>query len=102
MPMPAPMSNDRSRVRTPQWIGIEGKNFIATVDLGEAIDIKRVGANFMRYQRVGVYVPVILSQNSDAAAAYDDAVARLTGTNVPLRFTEVPKKGLLQRLFGGN
>ena len=47
-------------------------------------------------------VPVILSQNSDAAAAYDDAVARLTGASVPLRFTEAPKKGLLQRLFGVN
>jgi len=42
----------------PQWIGIDGKNFVATIDLGAATAIRRVGANFMRYARVGVYVPV--------------------------------------------
>ncbi len=47
-------------------------------------------------------VPVILQPDSDAALAYDDAVARLTGENVPLRFTEPPKRGLLQRLFGAD
>jgi septum site-determining protein MinD len=46
-------------------------------------------------------VPVILQPQSDAAAAYDDAVARLAGETVPLRFTEAPKRGFLQRLFGG-
>ena len=46
-------------------------------------------------------VPVILQPASDAAAAYDDAVARLVGENVPLRFTDAPKRGFLQRLFGG-
>ena len=45
-------------------------------------------------------VPVILQPESDVARAYEDAVARLDGATVPLRFTEVPKRGLLQRLFG--
>jgi septum site-determining protein MinD len=35
------------------------------------------------------------------ARAYDDAVTRLLGEKVPLRFIDEPKKGLLARMFGG-
>ncbi len=45
--------------------------------------------------------PVILDLDSPAGQAYDDAVARLLGESRPLRFLEVGKKGLFQRLFGG-
>lgn len=45
--------------------------------------------------------PVIMLEQSDAAAAYDDAVARLMGDNRPLRFIEEPKKGFFARVFGG-
>jgi septum site-determining protein MinD len=45
--------------------------------------------------------PVILNQESDVARAYDDAVTRLLGEQVPLRFIEEPKKGLFARMFGG-
>ncbi len=45
--------------------------------------------------------PVILNQQSDVARAYDDAVTRLLGEPVPLRFIDEPKKGLLARMFGG-
>jgi len=45
--------------------------------------------------------PVILNQQSDVARAYDDAVTRLLGESVPLRFIDEPKKGLLARMFGG-
>jgi septum site-determining protein MinD len=45
-------------------------------------------------------VPVILNSESDAARAYDDAVARLMGRTVPFRYLEEPKKGLFARLFG--
>ena len=45
--------------------------------------------------------PVILNENSDVARAYEDAVARLLGESVPLRFIEEPKKGFFARLFGG-
>jgi septum site-determining protein MinD len=46
-------------------------------------------------------VPVILNENSDVSRAYEDAVARLLGETVPLRFTEEPKKGFFARMFGG-
>ena len=46
-------------------------------------------------------VPVILNDESDASLAYDDAVARLLGENLPLRFLEEPKRGFFARVFGG-
>jgi septum site-determining protein MinD len=45
--------------------------------------------------------PVILNDESDVADAYDDAVTRLLGDTVPLRFIDEPKKGFLARMFGG-
>ena len=45
--------------------------------------------------------PVILNEESSVSHAYQDAVARLLGESVPLRFTEEPKKGFFARLFGG-
>jgi len=46
-------------------------------------------------------VPVIFNDDSDVSRAYEDAVARLLGETVPLRFIEEPKKGFLARMFGG-
>jgi len=45
-------------------------------------------------------VPVSLDQESDAGQAYLDAVARLLGEEVPMRFVTHERKGLLQRIFG--
>jgi septum site-determining protein MinD len=45
--------------------------------------------------------PVILNVDSDASRAYEDAVARLLGETLPLRFVEEPKKGFFARMFGG-
>ena len=45
--------------------------------------------------------PVIIDEESDAGQAYQDVVARYLGEDVPHRFIEEEKKGLLGRLFGG-
>ncbi len=45
--------------------------------------------------------PVILNEDSTVAQAYEDAVARLLGETLPLRFVEEPKKGFFARVFGG-
>ena len=45
--------------------------------------------------------PVIMNADSDVARAYEDAVSRLMGDAMPLRFLEEPKKGFFSRLFGG-
>ena len=46
-------------------------------------------------------VPVINESSSDAGMAYLDTVSRLLGEDVPLRFHQASKKGLLTRMFGG-
>jgi septum site-determining protein MinD len=46
-------------------------------------------------------VPVILDEVSEAGQAYEDAVARLIGETRPLRFTQIEKKGIFSRIFGG-
>jgi septum site-determining protein MinD len=45
--------------------------------------------------------PVILNAESDVSRAYEDAVTRMLGESVPLRFIDEPKKGLFARMFGG-
>ncbi len=45
--------------------------------------------------------PVVIDEESDAGQAYLDVVARYLGEDVPQRFIEEEKKGLLGRLFGG-
>lgn len=45
--------------------------------------------------------PVITNTASDAAQAYDDAVARILGEQRPMRFTQAEKKGFFTKLFGG-
>ncbi|WP_367025509.1 septum site-determining protein MinD [Methylococcus sp. ANG] len=45
--------------------------------------------------------PVILDEKSDAGQAYDDAVRRYLGEDVPHRFVAAEKKGFISRLFRG-
>ena len=45
-------------------------------------------------------VPVILDGESAAGQAYDDAVARLSGEQRPMRFLDAQKKGIFARIFG--
>jgi septum site-determining protein MinD len=45
--------------------------------------------------------PVIHSDSTDVAESYKDVVARFLGEERPMRFTQVEKRRLLQRLFGG-
>ena len=44
--------------------------------------------------------PVILDEKSDAGEAYADVVERYLGQELPHRFLDVQRKGLLGRLFG--
>ncbi|HVK56352.1 MAG TPA: septum site-determining protein MinD [Burkholderiales bacterium] len=44
--------------------------------------------------------PVIHADSTDVAVAYRDVVARFLGEERPIRFVQVEKRGILQRLFG--
>jgi septum site-determining protein MinD len=73
-------------------------------DVEEILGIKVVGVipeseNVLTASNNGV--PVIVDTNSTAGQAYSDTVARILGEERPLRFIDVPKKGFLQRVFGG-
>ena len=45
--------------------------------------------------------PAIHMNGSDVADAYQDMVARFLGEELPLRFVDYEKPGILKRLFGG-
>ncbi|MEY4194967.1 MAG: hypothetical protein RLZZ226_1335 [Pseudomonadota bacterium] len=45
--------------------------------------------------------PVVLDDKSDAGQAYSDVIRRYLGEDVPHRFMEEERKGLLSRIFGG-
>ena len=45
--------------------------------------------------------PAIHLKGTDASEAYADVVSRFLGEERPMRFLDVPKVGLLKRLFGG-
>ena len=73
-------------------------------DVGEILAIELLGVipesqAVLNASNAGV--PVILEDDSDAGQAYADAVDRFLGKERPLRFTDMPRKGFLGRLFGG-
>lgn len=46
-------------------------------------------------------LPAVHLPNTDVSEAYKDVISRFLGEDVPLRFTEAEKPGLLKRIFGG-
>lgn len=46
-------------------------------------------------------VPIIVNKNSNAGLAYNDCISRFLGEEIPLRFVDVKKNGILGKLFRG-
>jgi len=85
-------------------IRVESGEMLSVADVEEILSIKLLGVipesqAVLKASNQGV--PVIFDAESDAGQAYSDAVERLLGADVPHRFLDVQKKGILQRLFGG-
>ncbi|MBK9495994.1 MAG: Septum site-determining protein MinD [Alphaproteobacteria bacterium ADurb.BinA280] len=83
---------------------VEAGEMMSITDVEEVLGIKAIGVipespDVLSASNKGE--PVILDDASIAGQAYGDAVARLLGEDRPMRFTQVEKKGLLQKLFGG-
>jgi septum site-determining protein MinD len=77
---------------------------LSVTDVEDILGIKVVGVipeseNVLTASNNGI--PVIVDTASPAGQAYSDTVARILGEERPLRFIDVPKKGFLQRVFGG-
>jgi septum site-determining protein MinD len=83
---------------------VEKGEMLGVKDVEEILSIKLLGVipesqAVLKASNTGQ--PVILDEESDAGQAYGDAVDRLLGKEVPHRFLEIQKKGLMNRLFGG-
>ena len=83
---------------------VETGEMLSVAEVEEILGLKTIGVipespDVLNASNKGE--PVILETESDAAQAYDDAVARLLGENRPMRFTTVEKKGFFSKLFGG-
>jgi septum site-determining protein MinD len=84
------------RVATGEMMSVDDVKEILGLDV---VGVVPESADVLAASNAGI--PVILNEQSDVSKAYDDAVARLLGENVPLRFTDEPKKGFFARIFGG-
>ncbi|MCW4152531.1 septum site-determining protein MinD [Halomonas sp. 18H] len=85
-----------NRVDQGDMLNLEDIREILSIDL---IGLIPESEAVLRSSNQGV--PVTHDDNSDAGQAYADAVSRLLGEDVPLRFHEYQKKSLLSRMFGG-
>ncbi|MFO7324993.1 MAG: septum site-determining protein MinD [Pseudomonadota bacterium] len=77
---------------------------LSVADVKEILGIDVIGvipesADVLTSSNAGT--PVILNEDSEAAQAYADAVERLLGADLPMRFVDAPKKGFFARMFGG-
>ena len=83
---------------------VETGEMLSITDVEEVLGLKTIGVipesgDVLNASNKGE--PVILSAESNAGQAYDDAVARLLGQERPMRFTTHDKKGFFSKLFGG-
>jgi septum site-determining protein MinD len=82
---------------------VETGEMLSVGDVEEILGLKTVGVipesgDVLNASNKGE--PVILEAESDAAQAYDDAVARLLGEDRMMRFTQVERKGFFSKIFG--
>src|SRR5688572_26955940 len=83
---------------------VEKGDMLSIGDVEEILGLKVIGVipespEVLESSNAGV--PVILDDQSQAGQAYMDAVARILGEDVPLRFTAVERKGFFAKMFGG-
>ena len=83
---------------------VEKGEMLSVKDVEETLGLKTIGVipestDVLNASNKGE--PVILEGTSDAARAYEDAVARLLGEDRPMRFVTAEKKGFFSKIFGG-
>jgi septum site-determining protein MinD len=85
----------------------------ARVDEGQMLSIEDI-QDILRIPLIGVIpesenvltasnqgLPAVHLANTDVSEAYKDVIGRFMGEDLPLRFTDHVKPGLLKRIFGG-
>lgn len=84
------------RVQRGEMLSVEDVQDILSLDLIGVIPESQAVLNASNSG-----IPVIMDSESTAGQAYSDVVGRYLGEQLPHRFLEIEKKGLLGRLFGG-
>lgn len=84
-----------SRVEAGEMLAMQDVVDLLSVDL---LGVVPESEDVLQASNAGA--PVILTENSDAAEAYKDIVARFLGEEVPQRFLTVEHKSLFQKIFG--
>ena len=85
------------RVATGEMMSVEDVKEILGLDVVGVVP--GVGGRAVRFERRRARDSQ--RRRATSSRAYDDAVARLLGETVPLRFVDEPKKGFFARMFGG-
>jgi septum site-determining protein MinD len=87
--------HDQGRIDRGEMMAVEDVLELLAVPL---LGIVPESTAVLRASNVGM--PVVLDAPSSAASAYEDAVARLLGEDVPMRIGSDKRPGLLGRFFG--
>ena len=82
-----------SRVKRSEMLSVEDVQELLTIPL---LGVIPESEDVLKASNSGN--PIILNETSDAGKAYGDAVARLLGNEVPLRFV-TEKKGIFAKIF---
>jgi septum site-determining protein MinD len=82
---------------------VAGGEMLSLEDIQEILRIKLIGVipeseSVLQASNQGL--PAVHLDSSDVAGAYKDVISRFLGEEIPLRFTDYQKPGLLKRLFG--
>ncbi len=83
---------------------VEDGEMLSYKDIQELLRVPLIGVipeseNVLHASNQGT--PAIHLKGTDVAEAYSDVVARFLGEELPLRFVDYEKPGLLKRIFGG-
>ena len=86
---------DTQRVQRGEMMTVEDVLEILAIPL---LGIIPESTSVLRASNVGM--PVVFDEKSGAGRAYEDAVARLLGETVEMRFDGMARPGFFQRLLG--
>ena len=82
---------------------VEGGQMLSLEDIQDILRIPLIGVipeSETVLQASNQGVPAVHIKGSDVSEAYKDVITRFMGDDVPLRFVDAQKVGLLKRLFG--
>ena len=88
---------DPERVEKGEMLSVQDVTDLLAIPL---IGIIPESKSVLKASNTGM--PVVLDELSDAAQAYQDAIARFLGEERSMRFVNNDRKGILRRLFGKN